>query len=535
MRKIDSYLIPLGLFLVSIFYVPWLWYPYNGGKWSLIHVLASVAAIRWITMGIPVPKWKKWEWGLFASIFFISIGQAVYKSNLFVFSDRLSFFMMLFYANACFSLKKISWKNFYWSFLASVVIVVLIGLYQILETWQFVELQQTKIGSTFGFSNNAGQSLIIMLVLLAWLSDTKKKKYIFGITLIFSIVYLFFLQTRSLYIGVLAGGFVASLGYLYQIKRKRALLGLLTVSITAVISVFLFRAKIDDALTNHLPFTKGSMISWRKDIWSRSLPMIKDFPFGTGPFRYEFTYMPYLKGGIAISELNSPDNPHNEFLRYAIEDGIVFSPIYFLALVIIFVGSASYLSVPLLMLIGLYLSEMFFQFIWMCPYPFVVGTILIGYCLSKREIQEIEFLLEKKTMRYALQTTLGIVFFLSILARFTETSNHLGFVSISCGLVPLHWRACLQKARIEVKRGDLNAARHTVLNVLELDPWNFAAIRHMANIAFLQKRSIEGCFYLWKHEDLFGFKSSLTDDYVRNCSERVRNYLEKHRPEKYVR
>ncbi|MCO5142188.1 MAG: hypothetical protein M9962_03760 [Oligoflexia bacterium] len=129
---------------------------------------------------------------------------------------------------------------------------------------------------------------------------------------------------------------------------------------------------------------------------------------------------------------------------------------------------------------------------------------------------------------------------IAIAARQTEASTQLDLVSVSCKLVPLHWRACLQKARIEMAERKLDDARITVLNTLELDPWNFSALKHMANIAFQQNRPVEGCFYLWKYEDIFRVNESapsttMTLRYEQNCPERVREYLKKNRPKRYLR
>ncbi|MCO5142189.1 MAG: O-antigen ligase family protein [Oligoflexia bacterium] len=392
MKSIDKFILPLGLFLVSIFYVPWLWYPFNWGKWSLIHLLATVCFVRWTAMGMPFPKCKKWESALFGLVALFAMGQAVLKSNLFVFCDRLSFFIILLYAFACLKEKKLQLKDFYWSIALSIFCLVTIGLYQVTQVFSYQELQQKNIGSIFGFSNNAAQSLVAMLGVLAWLSNTGKRKIYLIIILVASIVYLYFLQSRSIYISISIGVFAYALGYLYRLKKKEFFFGFIGLGLlVAGLGVF-YQKKIDSVLLEKLPFSKGSMIDWREDLWSRSLPMIRDFPMGLGPFRYEFAYVPYLRGGIAISEQNSPDNPHNEFLRFLIEDGVLFAPIYLVAVVVLIASAFSIFSSSILFLIGFYFSEMFFQFIWMNPYTFFLGSIFFAFCLSVRQQRTFQIL-----------------------------------------------------------------------------------------------------------------------------------------------
>jgi hypothetical protein len=104
---------------------------------------------------------------------------------------------------------------------------------------------------------------------------------------------------------------------------------------------------------------------------------------------------------------------------------------------------------------------------------------------------------------------------------------------LACQLVPLNWRACLNAARINMSSGNLYKAREYSQEILADEPANFAAMRHLSIIAFRQRDRLEGCFLLWRYDDLFRETSSLHDRLIANCPKKWLTYFRTKRPQRY--
>jgi uncharacterized protein HemY len=120
-------------------------------------------------------------------------------------------------------------------------------------------------------------------------------------------------------------------------------------------------------------------------------------------------------------------------------------------------------------------------------------------------------------------------------SRALENSGDIFRAEVSCRAVSSNWRACLNYGKLLLGQGETTEARREVERVLEAEPWNFVAIRHLGQIALKQGDRLEACFLTWKYDDLFSGQSELSEQYVKNCPAKWRDYFTRKRPKKYYR
>jgi hypothetical protein len=270
--------------------------------------------------------------------------------------------------------------------------------------------------------------------------------------------------------------------------------------------------------------------------WKSAWPMLKAFPLGLGPDRFPFEFLPFFKNAGAEGLL--PLSPHNDYLRLWIEYGGALFVLFFAAFFYLLVrwarkkGSRP-LELALLSFIGL---EMLFHAYWQNPFGLGLGAILVGALAAA---------VWKRRMIPAYagpKAVLGVALFFflfcfgkTVLSGVFERSSSPFFARLACRAEPANWRACLNYGKVLFAGGETTEARRVVETELEREPWNFVAIRYLGVIALKQNDRLEACFLTWKYDDLFSGRSSVHEEYEKNCPARWRDYFQRKRPKKYYR
>lgn len=537
-------ILPWALLPISLAHYSGFWLPFHSAKWLALYAVA-LAILPLLFFKPVIPKLSKWEWIGFLSVALLTLVHLFwFRPNSYEFSllDRVSFLILLYAFWRAFS-DKLSWSDFKIPLATLLIILSGVGLFQFLLSGKTSEMPYFSIAAMQGHANLASQlvglSLVLFLSIFSWNKVSKSHQFIiFSISFI-STIYLLMARGRSVVLALLGIGFLALI--LNFRKQKvfpwKKLVGAFILVYAAAVGLQVSQGfPLLDSLSFTIFSQKSPMVTFRADVWAQTLKMIQAYPLGVGVDRFIFSFIPFHKEGITLSYVNVAANPHNEFLRYLAEDGIGLS-ILFLG-VFLWWGKKALakrkgLGVIFLPVVFI-LFEMMFQFpLLIAPIVFLWAAIL-GFVLSQI------YASEKTDPSVPINFVMGVMclVFVGLVSkaygsRFYEKSTVREKAKISCEWAPGNWNGCLQYARILAKEGALVEARMVVEQILERDPWNYAAIRHLAYIAMNQGDRLESCFHTWKYDDLFKGNSGLQDVYQKNCPKKWRDYFERKRPVKY--
>lgn len=163
-----------------------------------------------------------------------------------------------------------------------------------------------RVTSTFAGSNSFGRYLMLLL-LMAWaiqpfLPRTQRRAVLMGTvpaTILLALTY-----TRSAWLGLIVG--LAVIGLL---QSRRLLVGLVVVSTVLLLAV---QPVSDRLFTTASPYeTAEGTISWRLSYWQEILPLAGQQPV-TG-----------IGLGVTRFQTEEGKSPHNDYLRFLVETGVV--------------------------------------------------------------------------------------------------------------------------------------------------------------------------------------------------------------------
>ena len=302
-----------------------------------------------------------WEIILLIVFSFISVGVA--KFNLgslgiwkaYFFEPILVFILILnIYRD------KKDWPKILWAFLISALSVSLLAIYQKI-TGQFIsnpfwanEASRRAV-SWFGYPNAVGLYLApLVLLFIGWLfalskvsKDNILKKILIAITIILSLLAIYFARSEGALIGIVAGLLVFGL-----FAGKKQMITTLTLTAIVIGGVFFF------APTNNFVITKLKLQDLSGQIrqrqWKETFLALQGIKFitGGGLNNYQATVAPYHQAGIFFNSDNLPNfdeqlrassalrtkywqpveiymYPHNIFLNFWTEIGLFGALIFF--------------------------------------------------------------------------------------------------------------------------------------------------------------------------------------------------------------
>lgn len=563
-------------------------------KWHSVHVVAfATFFLLVLSKKVRLPRFSGHELVLVIGLIIFSF------INLFVHRpldyhgallDRLAFLALFIVFYNLFYTREIKFQNFFpVIFLAT----FLVEIYAVLEMFQIYELYPYAIkraSSFFGNNNMVAQFLGISIVCQVYYlfrpqaakllapkveQETKKKgkkrkkklpektiwqrinyKYVAVLCLfIFTCGYLNYLSCRSV---ILASVF--SLGFLlyrYQAHKKwKKTLGVgvaILFMCYAIYQVRLWKAlpavkaegnlitKLSTELSGEKDHSERSM-SIRLGLWWGSLKMFLDNPLGVGTSNYSFNFLPYQRGTYAKPmERVLYSTPHNEYVRYLVEDGILF---WLMGAMFIFLimrkflreqGPRSDLGALIVGLSLYFLVESFFQFPFMNAFPFYVSCAFWGLIFSytNRETLKLEY---KAPSVFAMGSGLmvgGYLIFANIGASFyiANTPNNLANVTWACENFPSRWLGCMYKNQKHVKQQKYSSAISELENYIQHSPYNYVALKILVVSYFQTKNPQKGCYYLWLYDHLFEDRSSLHSNLMKTCPKKaISHYQSKFTP-----
>ena len=254
-------------------------------------------------------------------ISFIAIAVAGFTDSAFgiwkaYFFESILVFILIFNVFQNKEKKEINFTKIFWSITISTFIVSVFAIYQKItgnfifnELW--AEEKTRRVVSFFGYPNAVGLYLgPIILIMFGWIIEklknkSKKLKIVFiGLTIIISLLSIYFAKSEGALVGVIAGFIVFGL----LSGRKIRLIIILLVFIFG--TSIMFYHPIRDYAVKKI-FLKDLSGEIRKQQWKETWKMMTEskirFIFGSGLSNYQNAIKPYHQEGIFFNKENDPD------------------------------------------------------------------------------------------------------------------------------------------------------------------------------------------------------------------------------------
>ncbi|NUM87600.1 MAG: O-antigen ligase family protein [Bdellovibrionales bacterium] len=408
-------------------------------------------------------------------------------------SERISFLILALFFYQGFVSDRIRWESLLWPALSAAAGVSLIGLFQMIHGGLSVagKLSYFQIGSTLGHSNNTAQWIAGLLAIsVPFLREGTRERRMGWALVALSLIYLFLLRGRSVWLAVVLGALLVG-------KNRRWLLG-----------GALGFAAAAAALAPGFLSAKASAFLYRWELWKSVFPMVLEKPLGWGPLQFEFSHLPYIAGELRTMYETPARSAHNEWLHLAIGEGI---PAVFLVLVcVVTLGSrfvrrgeglhGERLAAALLSI--LFLVESLFQFPLQNPWTLLLLSLLLAWLLAhlwKTRDQPMP-----RFGSVILGVGLLMVYFggRSVYAGLYGETDDRAVAARACDWQPSNWRACRSKGFLELRAGDLAAARATFERSLGEASENYFAMRGLTEVELREGRAAEACAWIRRQNDL---------------------------------
>ena len=517
----------LGALFIPLLKTQYLFDYFTVIKWFAVHTLALIALVHlFFLKEFPKPKLPSWVWlalSIAALIFVWHLIQGHTRLISMPVAERISLTVLCFYFFILFRQKKLDLKPLFYGTLISTSIVVIYGLYQIFSMTSAGQ----DFSSTFGNTNMTAQFLGFSLLIQVFSQPWEEKKhskwnYLRMVILFLTVVYLTMLMCRSIFLGLaLCTPFL-----FFKTAKTRAFL-LCALAVAAFALGIFLRAKPAEQLQRTKQFElKNDTTNERFHIWKQSLSIVQDKPFGMGPAAYEFGSAPYaINTELPPREDLIYRSPHNEFLRFSVEDGILF--LFLMVCVwgwLLFAAVKrpfTFESMFLLAFATLWITETIFQFPFENAYPTFLFSVMAGRALSINGES-------KKIPPYFVRAFSAALFaaLLFVGGRMLYSKYHEATANgdaeknlIACQAYPDNWRSCLAYSRIAMDAKKWKEAEETLRMILDRNPYNFSAIQMWSVLAFQTNHPNEGCVSLWIFDQIFSGRSSMHDKLMQYCKE----------------
>jgi hypothetical protein len=356
---------------------------------------------------------------------------------------------------------------------------------------------------------------------LATLWRKGQKSTPFNLLSALSISYLYITNCRSIFIAVflmITFSLVFFRKNAFEIIKIIIFSTILIIFLTSLISYFYPNLELT------LLLDKG--ISFRWLLYMDTLEMFFKNPLGVGLGQYEFASLPYL--GNLFPQLNEYmlfRSPHDEFLYYLVEDGIIFSALLFAIFVFFFyfywknIKEVFYLQPVFSYYFIILFVQALFQFPLIEPLPYFMTTLMIGYFLASLNHETIMIPLksELKTVLFSI----NLIFLLLIIIFFT--SNYISYNypkdknlnELACTYGSRNWIACLNVSSIALKEKDYDTAENFARQTLLWQPLNFQGLK-MLGYAYLYQGNRQKACVLFKKYDMFFQNQSTLHKFIHN-------------------
>lgn len=382
-----SHIIAVGLSIVALLVSNKFSFAYTSAKFLGIALTVLVASFYVFEKKLSffMTQNKGIIFSLLSLILFTGISLAVSKTG----EPVTGVTLILVWALTAFAVSAMAKKEGVESFLKTLIryqlpVTALIFVYLILNEFVFKNSARPFFGNPNIVSNFLAVSTLQLFFLIKVEKNALLKKAALTLAAI-SILLLVVLQSRGSFLGLIVGSLVFFY-YISDIKQlfnnlKKQQRGIALTLIAILVLSFSF-----------VLYRKGTeSLAYRYSFWRNTLCLIKDHPLGVGPGAYEYVFQHY--NGKCYPPAESAEglqvrNPHNMFLEFFAEIGILGGLSFLAFLFFLFVELKKSLSknrnevawvlghAALIATIG------FFEFPQDTPYTLLFISVLTGVALA---------------------------------------------------------------------------------------------------------------------------------------------------------
>jgi hypothetical protein len=274
---------------------------------------------------------------------------------------------------------------------------------------------------------------------------------------------------------------------------------------------------------NYAEAKKGSF-NKRLTLYHGATRMLADQPLGIGGGEFEYGYLPYqMSTEEAPVEREKFNTPHNEFLKWGIENGWAYLLVmcawwFFLGQAVWKIQATKEVQTfyrTSFLVLG---PQMFFQFPFENPASYMVMALMIGLMLAAGKTQELNL---KKWGRFAVGAlaVLLLVRATTLTAsRWVESqyTNDRNAMEIGCPLDRNNWRLCFLYSMALLDFYPDDALKVVKLQLNER-PFDYHALRALAFFYIKNNRLKESCEITQVYDSLFLGTSLFTPFIKDNC------------------
>jgi len=242
----------------------------------------------------------------------------------------------------------------------------------------------------------------------------KKKNLIYGLFTSIMTVYLFYSETRSVYLAILVSGLVSFLLFIFKwilnkknpvikgkkiINKKKILILIIILVVLFVLFVSFYKPAGLGKINPYKRFMSifdpnHGTIRFRIHAWLNSVEMIKDNPIlGVGIGNWKYIYPLYARSAkidLLFSAERQPYNTHNDYVQIFTETGLIGGTAFLLLLAVCFITAlksffqeedypTAMLSLSLLWALLTFVIIAFFSFPFELPVSALVFWLIISF------------------------------------------------------------------------------------------------------------------------------------------------------------
>lgn len=327
-------------------------------------------------------------------------------------------------------------------------VIALVYIYLIINELFLKNPVRPFFGNPNIVSNFIAVTSLQLFFLLKIEQHTLIKKTALGLVAL-GILLLILLQSRGSFLGLIVGTFVFFY-YAIDIKQlvkklKKKQRGIALALVAIIVLSFSF-----------VLYRKGTeSLSYRYSFWRNTLCLIQDNPLGVGPGSYEYVFQHY--NGKCYAPAESAEglqvrNPHNMFLEFFAEIGILGGLSFLAFLFFLFVELKKSLSKnrhEVAWVLGhaaLIASIGFFEFPQDTPYTLLFISILTGVALSLIPAKNNPQSSYLRIINFSASIIICFIFFVKAYSdHLTMRPGTDAFKSFqtACALNKENWRACV--------------------------------------------------------------------------------------------
>lgn len=512
------FIVLAGIFLIPLVWSRYLNANYVSAKFFLVYVISSlslfVSSQKWLWPRLPKPLGISLIIIIFLHLLspFIS-GLWVHVLYLFRF---LSF---VFFAYYFYSLR-IDLAGFLKSKYESIFFVV-VGAIFIFVCYDFygLRIQKLDIGSefllgSFGNVNMLAEFLILSLPLLHFWCGTKTRipsffKDIFLWGWFFFILYC---RSRSAWLGL---GLWAVWG-VFQKKISWKQVGVFVLAFVCY-QVSLYAPHVE----NPTVAFKAQSFSQRLHLYTSTLNLIYDHPFGIGVGQYFNEIMPYLiNSDFRPNEFVYFDQPHSEFLKWAVQFGWIGFVLPLMVLGYFLFYAIQKKNFFLTSSFAVLLPQLAFQFPFENPASLMFLAFLFALALRLFEHEKIFLLSVWKRVPFFVMASIGVLHgALFVTSVFLETSHNgnLSLVESTCELYPVNLNGCFVRDQFYIGTNRLLEARLALTEDFQKFPFHAGLMRIFP--AFLKTKGDERkmCEAVLMYDYVYERQTFFNADVLKAC------------------